>query len=114
MKPTKGRAARAGAGLFLLAAIVAATAGPAAPEERADGRPRRFQIEIYGGIGRPRPAISIRLHPSIMVQDFSDLITADTKSFLAVLPSRRKIARYSQRVAPQDNIAIHGADSGRP
>ncbi len=53
MKSTKGRAARAGAGLFLLTAIVAATAGPAAPEERADGRPRRFQIEIYGGIGRP-------------------------------------------------------------
>ena len=53
MNPIRGRAARGGTGLFLLAAIVAATAGPAAPEERADGRMRRFQIEIYGGIGRP-------------------------------------------------------------
>lgn len=53
MKPARGRAARAGAGLILLAAVSAATAGAAAPEERADERPRRFQIEIYGGIGRP-------------------------------------------------------------
>ena len=41
-----------------------------------------------------RPAISIPIHPSIMVKDFSDLITVDIKSFLAIFPARRKFTRY--------------------